>query len=240
MYRMVLLLSFVSCYAQQQIPTHDPQYNFQLIQPHEVASNYQLLKLTDEILCKNQISYWVWGGTLIGAVRHQGFIPWDFDTDICLFEEDLERFLACSAGFKKYDAYILHRGCDPFGRNIYYRIKRIKNGEEVFGHVDVAIMEKINDQVIHIPDYKHFFIDSEVSKFIRLPFGPIRINAPADFMPYLIRGYGEDVMEVAEIMYTINPATGLEYPKFKITQFQPAIYEVIDPSIPLDNTLLFP
>ena len=36
----------------------------------KIASNYQLLKLTDEVLCKNQITYWIWGGTLIGTIRH--------------------------------------------------------------------------------------------------------------------------------------------------------------------------
>jgi hypothetical protein len=58
-------------------------------------------------------------------------------------------------------------------------------------------------------------------------------------MPYLIRGYGEDVMELAEIMYTVDPITGIKYPKFRPAQFQPALYEVIDHSIPLDSSLLF-
>jgi len=45
---------------------------------------YKLLKFTHDVLTRNKIDYWVTGGTLLGAVRHDGLIPWDDDGDICV------------------------------------------------------------------------------------------------------------------------------------------------------------
>jgi len=53
----------------------------------------ELLKLFDNICTKHDLDYWLDYGTLLGAVRHGGFVPWDDDIDIGMPRSDYESFV---------------------------------------------------------------------------------------------------------------------------------------------------
>ena len=70
----------------------------------------QMLKRVDAICKENNIQWWLSSGTLLGAARHKGFIPWDDDIDIVMLRKDYRRLEKI---LRKMDdkEFILHSMC---------------------------------------------------------------------------------------------------------------------------------
>lgn len=72
-----------------------------------------LLHVLDEICKKFDLTYFLSGGTLLGAMRHDGFIPWDDDIDVAMPMRDFKRFLKVARSVLPEDVSLQAPGDEP-------------------------------------------------------------------------------------------------------------------------------
>ena len=66
----------------------------------------RILKVFDAICSKHALTYWLDAGTLLGAARHGGFIPWDDDVDVVMPVEDYKKFCNIFEKELPYDMFV--------------------------------------------------------------------------------------------------------------------------------------
>lgn len=80
-------------------------------QTHNVL--VRMLRIFDTICKRHDIDYWLDYGTLLGAIRHKGFIPWDYDIDIGILRPDYLLFLEKGVKDLPYDIFFQNPTTDP-------------------------------------------------------------------------------------------------------------------------------
>lgn len=82
-----------------------------------------LLVVFDEICKKHDLRYYLHSGSLLGAIRHRGFIPWDDDLDVAMPRDDYERFIQLTDEFK--EPYFLQT---PYtDKGYFYSFAKLRN-----------------------------------------------------------------------------------------------------------------
>ena len=71
-----------------------------------------ILLYVDRICRDNDIDYTIGEGTLIGAIRHKGFIPWDDDIDLLMTRRNFDRFISVFRPNEKYNLVVPKSGDD--------------------------------------------------------------------------------------------------------------------------------
>lgn len=73
----------------------------------------ELLKTFRDICNKEHLQYFLLGGSALGAIRHNGFIPWDDDIDVGLMRDDYDKFISVATRHLQPGEKILHYTLDP-------------------------------------------------------------------------------------------------------------------------------
>ena len=84
----------------------------------------EMLSELDRVCRQNNINYTICNGTLLGAVRHGGYIPWDDDADTMMLREDYERFKECSNQLDPSICFFQDNSTDPGYRWGYGKLRR--------------------------------------------------------------------------------------------------------------------
>jgi len=79
-----------------------PEHKLSKLQEAELA----IFKEFVNICQNNNLTYYICGGSFLGAVRHKGFIPWDDDIDVAMPRPDFEKFLEIAPQFLSEDLYL--------------------------------------------------------------------------------------------------------------------------------------
>lgn len=77
------------------------------------SKELELFKAFISVCSQLNLPYFIVGGTLLGAVRHKGFIPWDDDIDIAMLREDYEVFLSKAQQYLPEEFFLQTIDTDP-------------------------------------------------------------------------------------------------------------------------------
>ena len=182
---------------------------------------YQLLYDTHTILKNNNIKYYITGGSLLGAVRHNGIIPWDDDIDICVNHSDLRKIMGLRDIFGKcgYGISKIWLGLKIFLKNR----PRIPGKTYSFPFIDVFPVSKVNGK--YVLSYKtlremwpkEVYHEKELFPLDLYTCGSYTVYGPKEPLGYLDRMYGKDWNKIAYRQYDHSKEEEVEKIKVKLT-----------------------
>ena len=135
---------------------------------------------------EHNLHYWIIGGTLIGALRHQGLIPWDDDIDIAIKSSDLDLLLQLEERF---------RGLGYVYKKVFFGYKIVAKDMPEPNWIDIFIYVKDGDNYVledqHAKDCwpKEVFTAESVNNRVLYKFGDDYLYGPGHAVEFLNRAY---------------------------------------------------
>lgn len=110
------MLEIPLLYKDRRLEGETPLRQCQLVQLH-------LLYVFDAICKEHKLTYFLGGGTLLGAMRHDGFIPWDDDLDVGMPMRDYKRFLKIAKEALPKDVLLQTPKTNPYTALAYSKLR---------------------------------------------------------------------------------------------------------------------
>jgi len=194
------LIYFPNGYEKEIVELKKREYFGKLVYPEsqDILNCYQILHDITTLFEKHNIEYYIDGGTLLGAVRHKGMIPWDDDLDVEVLQEN-ESVLKSD----KFKYILKKKGYDIIQYRFGYKIfkingKNIKNYKWKYPFLDIFISKMEDGRTKLVLSNKDnqwdkcYFLKDELYPLKKYKFGKIKVNGPNNPYGYLSKCYGKD------------------------------------------------
>ena len=183
---------------------------------------YHMIKCISDTLQQRHITHWWIGGTLLGAVRHAGIIPWDTDADCCMFVEDANLLPEINREMQKFGYLIIQKTWNRFKilpKKDLQMLGVIKDVNEILPilsvsivdcdkimnsivkqkrpYIDIYLSVKHGDKISHRvnPTDPIYFLVDELFPLKKYRFGEMNdLLGPNNPHGYLERAYGKNYM----------------------------------------------
>lgn len=132
-----------------------------MLRKHQMRMLEMLIEV-DKICQKHNIKYWIEGGTLLGAVRHGGFIPWDDDLDIAVMHDEYKKMLDVLEKELPENMKVQTHKTDPFFCSFFAKVRDMNSEIIEFGYreykyngiyIDIFPMRKSNKTLAIISSF---------------------------------------------------------------------------------------
>lgn len=204
---------------------------------HLQQTELMILKDFISICEENNLDYYIYGGSLIGAIRHGGFIPWDDDLDVIMFREDYDKFKKIFIESSNDKYYLL---CKETEEDYFHLFSKLVLKGTVFEerwvnqvnfnlgiNIDIFVMDDLSDN-----KFKRFYQLKKAFFYNKLLIMS-KIKVPD--LPFVTR-IMTNVIHIFLNLFNIKPANiQKRYFKFIMNYHNPNAKEVFDVAVTVEE-----